>query len=99
LNSNGAKLRESSAFRRIKKFIPNGWEQELKEFPPSLRKLEWNCKGETRDLWDHILQFRSSGLRVKRYQDSPSLVAMFRVQLFTGCYTRLLNGASRKISW
>jgi len=68
-------------FRRIKKFIPNGWEQELKEFPPSLRKLEWNCKGETRDLWDHILQFRSSGLRVKRYQNSPSLVAMTETQI------------------
>ncbi|MDE0824050.1 MAG: hypothetical protein OSB07_08820, partial [Dehalococcoidia bacterium] len=53
----------------------------MKEFPPSLRKLELNCKGETRDRWDHILQLRSSGLRVKRYQNSPSLVAMFRVQL------------------
>lgn len=57
------------------------WLSELRAFPPCLRKLEWNCQGEERDLWKHILQFRPSGLRVKRYTNSPSLVAMTSTQI------------------
>ncbi len=61
--------------------LPSGWIEELRVFPPSLRKLEWNCQGEERDLWKHILQFRPSGLRAKRYTNSPSLVAMTSTQI------------------
>jgi DNA (cytosine-5)-methyltransferase 1 len=55
--------------------------QTLKLFPASFQKLEWNCKGEPRDLWQYILQFRASGLRVKRTTSSPSLVAMTTTQI------------------
>jgi len=55
--------------------------QVLKSFPASFQKLEWNCQGEPRDLWQHILQFRASGLRVKRPTTSPSLVAMTTTQI------------------
>lgn len=65
----------------IQSELPSGWVQGLHSFPPSLRKLEWNCQGEARDLWEHILQFRPSGLRVKRYRASPSLVAMTSTQI------------------
>lgn len=60
------------------------WEQWLHELslkPPSSQKLEWNCKGEVRDLFRHILQFRPSGLRVKRYENVPALVAMTSTQI------------------
>ncbi len=65
----------------IRDELPLGWVSGLQAFPPSLRKLEWNCQGEERDLWRHILQFRPSGLRVKRYASSPSLVAMTSTQI------------------
>ena len=65
----------------IRDDLPLGWVSGLQAFPPSLRKLEWNCQGEERDLWKHILQFRPSGLRVKRYANSPSLVAMTSTQI------------------
>ena len=65
----------------IRDELPSGWVCGLRIFPPSLRKLEWNCQGEERDLWKHILQFRPSGLRVKRYTSSPSLVAMTSTQI------------------
>ena len=65
----------------IRDELPQGWVSELQSFPPSLRKLEWNCQGEERDLWKHILQFRPSGLRVKRYANCPSLVAMTGTQI------------------
>ena len=65
----------------IRSELPADWVGELRSFPPSLRKLEWNCQGEARNLWSHILQFRPSGLRVKRYLNSPSLVAMTSTQI------------------
>ena len=65
----------------VKRHFPPGWTSTLRELPPSLRKLEWNCHGEERDLWRHVLQFRPSGLRVKRYTSSPALVAMTTTQI------------------
>jgi DNA (cytosine-5)-methyltransferase 1 len=47
----------------------------------SYQKLEWNCKGENLDIWRHILQFRPSGLRVKRLAHVPALVAMTTTQV------------------
>ncbi len=68
-------------FASIRGNLSSEWLSGLRTFPPSLRKLEWNCQGEERDLWKHILQFRPSGLRVKRYANSPSLVAMTSTQI------------------
>ena len=60
-----------------------GWLDELfSEFPSaSHHKLEWNCQGEDVELWQHILQFRPSGLRVKRFRHIPALVAMTTTQI------------------
>jgi DNA (cytosine-5)-methyltransferase 1 len=68
-------------FEAVRKYLPEGWIARLEKFPSSLRKLEWNCKGEKRDLWEHVLQFRPSGLRAKRYTSSPALVAMTTTQI------------------
>jgi len=68
-------------YEAIKRYLPRGWLDEIRRLPPSLRKLEWNCQGEDRNLWNHILQFRPSGLRVKRIDSSPALVAMTTTQI------------------
>ncbi len=68
-------------FEEHRRYFNKRWVEKLKTFPPSLRKLEWNCQGEERNLWRHVLQFRPSGLRVKRYSTSPSLVAMTSTQI------------------
>lgn len=68
-------------FGEISRLLTKRWIEVLQTFPPSLRKLEWNCQGEVRDLWHHVLQFRPSGLRVKRYTSCPSLVAMTTTQI------------------
>lgn len=57
------------------------WLPQILEFPPSLQKLEWNCKGEERDIWRYMIQFRASGVRVKRPTTAPSLVAMTTTQV------------------
>jgi DNA (cytosine-5)-methyltransferase 1 len=68
-------------FQKQRECFSQEWVEKLWRFPPSLRKLEWNCQGEERDLWKYVLQFRPSGLRVKRYSSSPSLVAMTSTQI------------------
>jgi len=40
----------------------------------SWQKLEWNCKGEERIIKNYIIQFRASGIRVKKTNFAPSLV-------------------------
>jgi len=62
-------------------FLPQGWVETLSRFAPSLRKLEWNCHGEERDLWAHVLQFRPSGLRAKRMTSIPALVSLTTTQI------------------
>jgi DNA (cytosine-5)-methyltransferase 1 len=57
------------------------WVGKLKKFPSSLQKFEWNCKGEPRSIWKHVIQFRASGVRVKRATTAPSLVAMTTTQI------------------
>jgi DNA (cytosine-5)-methyltransferase 1 len=57
------------------------WKDELLAFPPSLQKLEWNCKGGVRDIWKYVLQFRASGVRVKKPTTAPSLIAMTATQV------------------
>jgi DNA (cytosine-5)-methyltransferase 1 len=57
------------------------WLPRMLAFPPSLQKLEWNCQGEARDIWRYIIQFRASGVRVKRPDAAPSLVAMTTTQV------------------
>jgi DNA (cytosine-5)-methyltransferase 1 len=68
-------------FRRMRRYMSDRWVSELRKFSPSLRKLEWNCQGEERDLWKCVLQFRPSGLRAKRYTSCPALVAMTSTQI------------------
>ena len=57
------------------------WLPEIMPFPSSLQKLEWNCKGGERDIWKYVIQFRASGVRIKRPSSSPSLVAMTTTQV------------------
>lgn len=68
-------------YRKVQRYLPNEWRDALEDFPASLRKLEWNCNGEERDLWQCVLQFRPSGLRAKRYTSVPALVAMTVTQI------------------
>lgn len=62
-------------YLRHKKWIDE-WLPSILEFAPSFQKFEWNCKGEERDVWKYVIQFRASGIRLKRPTTAPSLVAM-----------------------
>jgi DNA (cytosine-5)-methyltransferase 1 len=73
--------RNRTWWKRVKKYQAPGWLEEIEQLPPSLRKLEWNVQDGVRDIWQHVLQFRPSGLRVKRYSSIPALVAMTTSQI------------------
>lgn len=61
--------------------IIDPWIDRIKAFPPSFQKLEWNCKGAERNIWSHVIQFRASGIRVKKQDTAPSLIAMTTSQV------------------
>ncbi len=74
-------VQQNRALYRRHQNLINPWLRKIKQFPPSLQKLEWNCHGEERDIWKYVIQFRASGVRVKRPTTSPSLVAMTTTQV------------------
>lgn len=47
----------------------------------SFQKFEWNVQGGRRSVWAHVIQTRASGVRVKRTNTAPSLVAMTDTQV------------------
>ena len=55
--------------RQIDEWIP-----QILDFPRTYQRFEWNCKGEDRNIWNLIIQFRGSGVRVKKPQTAPTLV-------------------------
>jgi DNA (cytosine-5)-methyltransferase 1 len=67
-------------YQRHKQWI-KPWLPRILEFPSSWQKLEWNCKGGKRDVWDYVIQFRASGVRIKRPTTAPSLIAMTTTQV------------------
>ena len=74
-------IRQNRAFYERHKSWIDKWKPSILQFAPSFQKLEWNCKGEMRDIWRYIIQFRASGIRVKRPATAPSLVAMTTSQV------------------
>lgn len=67
-------------YQRHKKWI-KPWLPRILDFPACLQKLEWNCKGEKRNVWNYVIQFRASGVRIKRPTTAPSLIAMTTTQV------------------
>jgi DNA (cytosine-5)-methyltransferase 1 len=74
-------IRQNRTFYSQNKKWIDPWLPSIRRFPNSLQKFEWNCKGEARDVWSTIIQFRASGVRVKRPSTAPSLVAMTTTQV------------------
>ncbi len=66
--------RNREFYRENKKYIQNTVEKISKLPSQSWQKLEWNVGAEKRVINNYILQFRASGIRVKKVNFFPSLV-------------------------
>ena len=59
----------------------DAWLPSVRSFAPSFQKLDWNWKDGPRDIRKGLIQFRASGIRVKRPTVAPSLVAFTTSQV------------------
>lgn len=74
-------IRQNRKFYTDNKSWIDPWLPKILKFPSSLQKFEWNVKGGNRNIWDYVIQFRASGVRVKRRTTAPSLIAMTDTQV------------------
>lgn len=74
---------------------------KLKKYPLSFQKFEWNCQWEVRNLFKHIIQFRASGIRIKKIDTSPSLISSTSSQIpIIGWEKRYLTSQeASKLQW
>lgn len=74
-----------------KKFI-DSWIKKwnvFEEFTPTEQKLEWQCGNDCKTIWDGLIQFRPSGVRVKSATVFPALVAMVQIPIIGKVKRRL----------
>lgn len=74
-------IEKNRAFYAEHRSFIDPWLDQIKSFPPSFQKLEWNVKSGARDIWKHVIQFRASGIRIKKADTAPSLIAMTTSQV------------------
>ena len=74
-------IRKNREFYHRYRSIIDPWLPKVRSFAPSFQKFEWNCKGCERDIWRYVIQFRGSGIRIRRPITAPSLVAMTSSQV------------------
>ncbi|MDD4157039.1 MAG: DNA cytosine methyltransferase [Candidatus Cloacimonetes bacterium] len=75
-----------------KEFIDNWLKKydNLKDFSATHKKMEWQAGDTIDSLWEGIIQFRPSGIRVKKPTTFPALVAMVQIPII-GKYKRRLT--------
>lgn len=62
----------------------------LKDFSPTHHKFEWQCGTRISSIWEGVIQFRPSGIRVKMPNNFQALVAMVQIPII-GKYKRRLT--------
>jgi len=77
-------IRKNRALYQANQSHIDGWlskHNHLKDFVATHRKFEWQAGTSIKSVWDGIIQFRPSGIRVKRPTEFPALVAMVHVPI------------------
>lgn len=74
-----------------KSFIDKWFEKwnNLKDFTPTEQKMEWQCGTSCKSIWEGLIQFRPSGVRVKTATVFPALVAMVQIPIIGSVKRRL----------
>lgn len=79
-------------YEENKEFIDKWYaaNNQLKDIKKTHRKFEWQVNGMINSVFDGIIQFRPSGVRVKQPTEFPALVAMVHIPI-VGKYRRYLT--------
>lgn len=85
-------VKNMELYHRNKEFI-DGWLEKydnLKAFAPTHHKFEWQCGKNIKSIWEGVIQFRPSGVRVKTPDCFQALVAMVQIPVI-GKYKRKMT--------
>ncbi len=86
-------IRKNKALYQLNKKFIDTWlikYDNLQNFTPTQRKMEWQAGEKITTLWDGVIQFRPSGIRVKTPTCFPALVAIVQIPII-GKYKRRLT--------
>ena len=87
-------IKRNQAFYKANSDIYDEWMKKHQDhfnlLCQSDRKFEWNAGDDLNSVWEGIIQFRPSGVRVKRPDFIPTLVAINQTPIL-GCERRYLK--------
>lgn len=86
-------IRKNKALYQLNKKFIDAWlikYDNLQNFTPTQRKMEWQAGEKIKSLWEGVIQFRPSGIRVKTPTCFPALVAIVQIPII-GKYKRRLT--------
>lgn len=92
-------LKNRELYQRNKKFIDK-WLKKydfLKWMKPTQRKMEWQAGLDIADIYSGLIQFRPSGVRIKRPNKFSTLVAMNHPQIIGKYKRRLTPDETKKL--
>ncbi len=84
--------KNNELYKNNREFIDDWLERHdhLRHFTPTMRKMEWQCGESVSSAWEAFMQMRPSGLRIKRPDCAPALVAIVQVPII-GKYRRRMT--------
>ncbi|MGZ9755847.1 DNA cytosine methyltransferase [Mycoplasma sp. 246B] len=77
-------------YNQNKAFIDKWISKDISHFRKTHQKFEWQAGDKINNIWEGIIQFRPSGIRVKKPDVFPALVAMVHIPII-GKYKRRLT--------
>ena len=75
-------VRKNMALYESNEAFINAWLREyhnLRDFTPTQQKMEWQAGTSIQSAWEGVIQFRPSGVRIKRPTTFPALVAIGQI--------------------
>lgn len=84
-------LTKNSAFYREHRKVIDAWKKrhmQLELLPASRRKFEWQAQ-DAKSIWETVVQFRPSGIRVKKATYLPALVAITQTSVIAARKRRI----------
>lgn len=76
-------IKNRQLYENNKQFIDKWLKKwnNLNDFTNTEQKFEWQCGTSCSSVWEALIQFRPSGIRVKRPSVFPALVAMVQIPI------------------